>query len=101
MARRVMMTRCGALSTPAGPHIVASIAYEATSDNCPARRCSAKVKWHIGTTDLKCARRATNHICSVDARISTCDISIPQRPEELRVGEECVSTCKYRRSPFP
>src|SRR3546814_8365744 len=51
----------------------------ATSDNCPARRCSAKVKWHIGPTDLKCARRATNHICSVDARISTCDISIPQR----------------------
>src|SRR3546814_13407279 len=33
MARRVMMTRCGALSTPAGPHIIASIAYEAPSED--------------------------------------------------------------------
>src|SRR3546814_5959298 len=37
------------------------------------------MKWHIGPTYLKFARRATNHICSMDARISTCDISIPQR----------------------
>src|SRR3546814_1903683 len=49
-----------------------------SSDVCSSD-LSAKVKWHIGPTDLKCARRATNHICSVDARISTCDISIPQR----------------------
>src|SRR3546814_9289652 len=43
---------------------------------------SQKTSYEMRISDWSsdvCSSDLTNHICSVDARISTCDISIPQR----------------------
>src|SRR3546814_10345686 len=58
---------------------------------------ATQLTWWLPNHNIKVTKKAVRKAPHIKVRYTACS---RQRSEERRVGKECVSTCRYRWSPY-